>query len=116
MNNNKTNKENQKGSEKQPCCRPEECKECCPDNDKAVSGCCGGGEEPDGTGKCFSKCRYFPLVPVIMGTVFLLLGYFLSPEATRVLWMVGAGLIMGMGLFGLIAINRMAGKLAASHC
>ena len=118
MSNNeeKTNKEDQEGSEKQPCCGPEERKECCPDNDKAGPGCCGGGEKPDGMGKCFSKCRYFPLVPVIMGSVFLLLGYFLSPEATRALWMVGAGLIVGMGLICLVAINHVAGKLAASHC
>ncbi len=109
-------KQNDEGNEDPSCCGPEERKHCCPENDEAASGHCDCGEKSDGMGKCFSKCRYFPLVPIVLGTAFLLLGYFLSPAVTRLLWMTGAGLVVGIGLFGLIAINRMAGKLATSHC
>ena len=62
---------------------------------------------------CSSMCRYFPLVPVIMGAGFLALGYFLSPESVRVLWMVGAGIAVVMGLFGLVVVGRIASRIGS---
>ena len=64
-NEKETDKQDQERNEKPPCCGPEERQECCPDNDKAGPGCCGGGEKPDGMGKCFSNAgisRWSPLL------------------------------------------------------
>ena len=113
---NDKKRQNDEGHEDEPCCGPEERKKCCPDNDKSQSGCCDGGETPKDMGKCFSKCRYFPLFPVVVGTIFLLLGYFLNPEVTRMLWMIGGGLIVGLGLIGLIVIRRIAGRMGSTGC
>lgn len=67
-------------------------------------------------GRCFSCCRYFLLFPVILGIGFLLLGWYLSPEAVRALWMVGAGLIACMGLFCAVAMRRFLARGAFSGC
>ena len=96
------------------CCGTEDWRTCCsPDADS--KGAFGWRSEgmPRGMGKCFSVCRYFPLVPVIMGAGFLALGYFLSPESVRVLWMVGAGIAVVMGLFGLVVVGRIASRIGS---
>lgn len=42
-------------------------------------------------GECMRGCRWFPLIPVILGILLLLLGYYLDAEITRILWMGAAG-------------------------
>ena len=90
--------------------------------EKAEFGCCGiscciprgdsgRGEQMD-TGNlmasCAAACRWFPLVPVVLGAVFLLLGYYLAPEVIRALWIVAAAVAVAMGLLGLVITGRMA--------
>ena len=78
--------------------------------------CCGGQGMPEAMAKCFEgmsgpgdcrsmmagcmrKCRWFLLIPVIIGILLLLLGYVLDAEVTRILWMAAAGLVILMGFF-----------------
>lgn len=73
--------------------------------------CCKGiGEAVDSRstmGRCMRGCRWFPLVPVILGVVLLLLGYYLEAEITRILWMVAAGLVILMGTLGAVMMRVM---------
>jgi hypothetical protein len=57
--------------------------------------------------RCMEGCRWFPLVPVVIGVLLVLLGYYLDPAVTRVLWMILAGLLILMGTFGLLITWRM---------
>ena len=47
--------------------------------------------------KCMKGCRWFLLIPVVLGISVLLLGYYLDAEIVRVLWMVIAGLVILVG-------------------
>jgi hypothetical protein len=58
-------------------------------------------------GECMKKCRWFPLVPVILGAALLLLGYYLDAEITRILWMIVAGLVILMGTVGFVMISKI---------
>ncbi|MHC4328902.1 MAG: hypothetical protein ACYSWW_12380 [Planctomycetota bacterium] len=83
---------------------------CCVDpSDTEIAEC---GQTAGGGGGCHSmmgKCRWFPLIPVVLGVVLLLLGYCLDAEITRVLWMAVAGLTVLLGTFGLIMMGRIKG-------
>jgi hypothetical protein len=57
--------------------------------------------------RCMTMCRWFPLVPVVLGISLLLLGYYLDASITRVLWMFGAGFIALLGILGLILAGSM---------
>ena len=57
--------------------------------------------------KGMKACRWFPLVPIMLGIALLLLGYFLNPEITRVLWMVAAGFVSLMGVLCLTMMFKM---------
>jgi len=78
---------------------------------EAMAGCCGSmskrGDSGSTMARCMKMCRWFPLLPVIIGIVFLLLGYYLDAEITRVLWMAGAGLLILMGTFCLLMMSKM---------
>jgi hypothetical protein len=91
---------------------------------QAKASCCGpeniSGEMPDCCkdfgksdkchtmmAKCAKLCRWFPIIPVILGIALLLLGYYLNPEITRILWMAGAIVVTSMGVLGLIMINMI---------
>ncbi len=52
-------------------------------------------------------CRWFPLIPVVLGILLLLLGYYLNAEITRILWMAAAGFVILMGTFGLLMMSKM---------
>ena len=60
--------------------------------------CCRSMWEGDDCRSMMSKgmraCRWFPLVPVIIGIALFLHAYYLNPEATRVMWMILAGIPM----------------------
>jgi len=58
-------------------------------------------------GECMKGCGWFPLVPVILGILLLLLGYYLDAEITRILWMIAAGFLILMGTFALLMMSRM---------
>jgi len=78
---------------------------------EAMAGCCGGmsgqGDSRSMMAGCMKMCRWFPLVPVILGIAFLLLGYYLDASIIRILWMLFAGFVAVLGTFGLIMMGRM---------
>ena len=57
--------------------------------------------------KCVKACRWLPLIPVAIGAMFLLLGYYLDAEITRALWMILAGSVTLVGIVGLIMAAMM---------
>ncbi len=87
---------------------------CCEGLGKSkMAECCesaGGDDYHSKMGDCMKKCRWFPLVPVILGVVLLLLGYYLNAEVTRMLWMIAAGLVVLAGTFGFIMMS-IAGRI-----
>jgi len=56
---------------------------------------------------CMRSFRWFPLIPLGFGVIFFLLGYFLSAEAVRVLWLVLATIPIILGVLGLLLTNAM---------
>jgi len=78
---------------------------------ETIPDCCKSIGEDDNCrsmmNKCMSACRWFPLVPVVLGIAFLMLGYFLDPEITRILWMMAAVFVVLMGIFVLVMMSRM---------
>ena len=76
---------------------------------EAMAECCGDirgkGESRSMMSGCMKMCRWFPLIPVILGILFLLLGYYLDAEVTRILWMLAAGFLILMGTFCLLMMN-----------
>jgi hypothetical protein len=105
---NKETKDNNNESEKQSpdfsCCGVQGFAE------MAGQCCASAGEGVDCRsvmGECMKGCRWFPLIPVILGILFLLLGYYLDAEITRILWMVAAGFLILMGTFCLLMMSKM---------
>lgn len=98
--------------------------------DKAQPGCCGmscciprgdrgSGERTDMRdmmASCATHCRWFPLVPVVLGALFLLLGFCLAPEVIRGLWIVTAAVTIATGLLGLVIMGRMATRFRNTGC
>ena len=91
---------------------------CCEGLGKSkMAECCenaGGDDNHSRMCNCMKGCRWFPLVPVILGIVLLLLGYYLDAEITRVLWMIAAGFGILLGTFALVMIGRMKGMYCGS--
>ncbi|MHC4442513.1 MAG: hypothetical protein ACYTBZ_20345 [Planctomycetota bacterium] len=75
-------------------------------NPEMMASCCGGmsgaADCRSMIKACMKKCRWCPVIPIILGILFLLLGYNLDAQITRTLWMVISGFIILMGIFGLI--------------
>ncbi len=72
--------------------------------------CAGAGEGFDCRSmmrECMRGCRWLPLIPVVLGILLLLLGYYLDAEITRILWMAAAGFLILMGTFALLMMSRM---------
>ena len=57
--------------------------------------------------RCMTMCRWFPLVPVVLGIAMLLMGYYIDAEVTRMIWMFIAGSMVLLGTLGLIMAGRM---------
>ena len=78
---------------------------------EAMAKCCegmsGAGNSRSMMAGCMKMCRWFPLIPVIFGIIFILVGYYLDASIIRVLWMLFAGFAVVMGTFGLILMGRM---------
>ncbi|MHC4351619.1 MAG: hypothetical protein ACYS0H_02765 [Planctomycetota bacterium] len=100
MNNNEESKNESEFAEK--CCDTS----CCGNagdfkmakDDRAEGG-------PGGCCSVMGKCRWFPLIPVVLGIVLLLLGYVLDPEVTRILWMTAAGLVILIGALAFLMMS-----------
>jgi hypothetical protein len=86
---------------------------------ESMKGCCEGvtaaSDRSSKVGRCVKGCRFFPLIPVVLGVVFLLLGYYLDPQITRVLWMAAAGLVVLMGILVLTLMSKMKRMCCATE-
>ena len=56
---------------------------------------------------CMKRCRWCPLIPIIIGITMFLVGYFLDAEAVKTLWLFVSCLPILMGVMGLIMMNFM---------
>jgi hypothetical protein len=56
---------------------------------------------------CMRGFRWFPLIPLAVGTVLFLLGYFLDAEVVRVLFLVLVAVPVIMGLLGFFMMRTM---------
>ncbi len=78
-------------------------------NSSPMHGCCGGVSETYDCSsmmrRCMAMCRWFPLVPVVLGIFLLLLGYYLDASITRMLWMSAAGFLILLGTFGFLMMS-----------
>jgi len=70
----------------------------------------GAGSWCSMMGECMKRCRWFPLMPLIIGIGLFALGYFLDAEVVRVLWMVLAGIVVLVGILCFIAMNVISRK------
>ncbi len=81
------------------------------DMPEAMAKCCEGMKGRGSSGSmmagCMKMCGWFPLMAVVFGITFLLLGYYLDASVIRVFWMLFAGCAVVMGIFGLIMMRRM---------
>lgn len=59
-------------------------------------------------GHCMRAFRWVPLIPLCFGIVLFLLGYFLSAEAVRILWLVLAAIPIILGTLGLLMTSVMS--------
>ena len=57
---------------------------------------------------CMRAMRWLPLIPLGLGIVLFLLGYFLSAEAVRILWLVLAVIPILLGLLGFFMTSAMS--------
>ncbi|MHC4624096.1 MAG: hypothetical protein ACYS4W_09375 [Planctomycetota bacterium] len=86
---------------------------CCwrPDSRKMMEDCCksigGAMSGRSMMSRCMKGCRWFPLIPVVLGISLFLLGYYLDAEITRILWMVAAGLVILMATLGAVMMRVM---------
>jgi hypothetical protein len=61
---------------------------------------------------CMEKCRWCPLIPLTLGVIFFLLGYYLDAEIVRIIWLVFSGLLILMGSMGFLMMNMMAASMS----
>ena len=102
-------KRSEEGKFEEKCCDTTSC-EGQGFTEKASQCCASTGEGVDCSSKmseCMKGCRWFPLIPVVLGILLLLLGYYLNAEITRILWMVVAGFVILMGTFCLLMMRKM---------
>lgn len=57
---------------------------------------------------CLRAFRWLPLVPLCIGIFLFLLGYFLSAEAVRILWLLLAAIPVIVGVLGFLMTTAMS--------
>jgi hypothetical protein len=81
---------------------------------ETMANCCGDAQTESSGGKnaTMSRCSkgmkifgWLPSIPVLFGVVAILLGYFLSPEGVRILWLIVSGTVLFVGLLGFILMG-----------
>lgn len=94
------------------CCSPESSAE-------MMANCCVGVSAKGSAGmkammsECCKKMkvfRLFPVIPMALGVIAFLLGYFVGGEIIRILWLIMSGTVVLVGLLGLILMGSMCGK------
>ena len=56
---------------------------------------------------CMKGCRWCPLIPLILGVILFLLGYFLDAQTVKLLWLVFSCIPIVVGLLALTMMNTM---------
>jgi hypothetical protein len=69
-----------------------------------------GGEMKEMMKGCLQKCRWCPLLPIILGTIAFLLGYFLDAEIIRIIWLILSGTMVVMGLLCLLMMRTISSR------
>jgi hypothetical protein len=54
---------------------------------------------------CMEKCRWCPLIPLIMGIIIFALGYYLDAEIVRIVWLVFSSIMILMAIIGFIMMQ-----------
>jgi hypothetical protein len=71
----------------------------------------GGGRGVGMMGTMMKTCmrgfRWFPLIPITVGTALFLLGYFLDADVVRVLFLILAAMTVIMGIFAFFMMRTM---------
>ena len=75
--------------------------------DKTKGGVAGAGMMVMMMNHCLGKFRWLPLIPVTLGGFLFLLGYLLSAETVRILWLVLTVVPVIGGLFGFVMLSMM---------
>ena len=94
-------------SQAQSCCQKngaEDMSKCCENVNQE-----GAGDMKAMMSKCRSCMkgfRWFPSIPVVVGILLFLFGYFMNPEILRILWLIASGAVVLAGLIGLILMSR----------
>jgi len=61
--------------------------------------------------ECMKRSRWCPLIPMTLGIISFLLGYFLDAEIVRILWLIFSGMAILMGVFCFIMMSAMGKDL-----
>lgn len=91
---------------------------CCPEGmPEMMANCCKdvGEDGPAGMAEMREKCcdgmkkacRWLPLIPLVLAGASFLLGYYLSPEIVRALWLGASGFMVLLGFVGLTMANAV---------
>ena len=84
---------------------------CCEQKSGMIPDCCKSISESEEScsmmSKCMTGCRWFPLIPVILGIALIMLGYFLNAEVIRIIWMITSGFVLVLGVLGLLVAGKM---------
>lgn len=90
---------------------------CCPESAAAMMARCCEGFSAEGSegmqammfkcAKGMKVCRWFSLIPVGLGVIAFLPGYFLGAEIVRILWLIVSGTLVLLGLLGLLLMGSM---------
>lgn len=89
---------------------------CCPEGmPEMITNCCKdvGEGRPAGMAEMREKCcdgmkkmcRWVPVIPLVLGGASFLLGYYLSNEIVRALWLGASGFVVLLGLVSLTMAN-----------
>ena len=76
--------------------------------DEAKGGMPGAGMMGMMMNHCMRAFRWFPLIPATLGAVLFLLGYVLSAETVRIMWLVLAAIPILMSIFGFVMMSTMS--------
>jgi len=55
--------------------------------------------------ECMKGCRVCTLVPITLGILAFLLGYFMDAEIVRILWLIFSAMIAIFGIFALLMMS-----------
>lgn len=69
-----------------------------------------GGDMKEIMKGCLQRCRWCPLLPILLGTIAFLLGYFLDAAIVRIIWLILSGAMVVMGLLCLLVMRAMISR------